>query len=105
MTEKDKFAQIAAYDKRLFDLEKAILDHVNAVSVSDMEYCANAYWYGYEQGGIFPRGFKGELERLVGYGAEIKELRSSRAYDICYEYLYGLLPDCRHQGICTTRKE
>lgn len=100
MTEREKFEQVATYDERLLNLEKSILKHVDTIGKTDAEYCANSYWYGYDQSGGFPQGFKGELQKLVGRDAENEELRSSLAYDICYEYLYGLLPDCRHQGIC-----
>ncbi len=49
-------------------------------------FCANSVWY---------RIFKPRLVNLVGWGARNPYLRSSRAYDVAYEHLYALLPDCR----------
>ncbi|MDP9471721.1 MAG: hypothetical protein M3Q71_13835 [Chloroflexota bacterium] len=60
---------------------------------ADASFCANAVWYGY--GGHL--GLKPRLIRLVGWGAQIHDpvLRSSDAYDVAYQTLYHLLPDCR----------
>ena len=33
-------------------------------------------------------------------GAAEEMLRGSEAYDVAYEHLYELLPDCRHEGVC-----
>ncbi len=62
----------------------------------DETFCANAAWYGY--GGRL--GLKPRLVRLVGWGAQSRDpvLRSCEAYDVAYETLYELLPDCRNCG-------
>lgn len=56
-------------------------------------FCANAVWYA---------GLKPLLCGLVGWGAEHDDpvLTSSAAYDVAYEHLYELLPDCQHDGLC-----
>ena len=99
MTNKEKFLELAKYDNRLLSLEKVILEHVSEHK-EDVQYCANSYWYGYDETSDFPGGFRGKLITIVGYGARASELRTSQAYDVCYEYLYSLLPDCRHEGMC-----
>src|SRR5215208_2067079 len=56
-------------------------------------FCANAIWYGY----LDPEfGFKERMTRYMGWIAEVPELRSIEAYDLAYEHLYDLLPDCRN---------
>lgn len=40
-----------------------------------------------------------EQEEQAGHGV----LWTSEAYDVAYEHLYGILPDCRHEGSCWTR--
>ena len=57
-------------------------------------YCANSRWYGY--GEHRGEGFKRRFVRLVGRGAERRELSSSEAYDAAYHPLYDALPDCQH---------
>ncbi len=63
---------------------------------ADAPFCANEHWYGY--GGHL--GLKPRLIRLVGWGAQSHDpvLRSCDAYDLAYETLYDLLPDCRGCG-------
>ena len=64
-------------------------------------FCANGAWYGY---GRFPRDFKQQLTTLVGayrWGRHpdpaVQELLSGcPAYDVAYESLYRLLPNCRN---------
>jgi hypothetical protein len=34
----------------------------------------------------------------VGWGARKPILRSSEAYDVAYDAIYELLPDCRHES-------
>ncbi len=62
----------------------------------DGSFCANAAWYGY--GGHL--GLKPRLVRLVGWGSNHPDpaLRTSAAYDVVYQTLYDLLPDCRGCG-------
>lgn len=63
-------------------------------------FCANAWWYGYE-----PRpGIKPRLVTLVGFTAEGPLRRRDvgdmiHDYDVAYEHLYQLLPDC-HDCTC-----
>ncbi len=49
-------------------------------------FCANDVWYDL---------FKPRLVYLAGWGARNPALRSEEAYDLAYEHLYALLPDCR----------
>jgi len=53
-------------------------------------WCANAVWYG-------PGNLRSRLMRLVGWCSTHPDpvVRSSRAYEIAYLAIYGLLPDCR----------
>jgi hypothetical protein len=80
------FDGLCQQEPRLNDL----LRDVEAVTDTGGEsFCANYHWF-------LPNGFKSRLSRLVGYGAEKPELRTSAAYDVAYDHLYRLLPDCRN---------
>jgi hypothetical protein len=57
-------------------------------------YCANRFWYGYD--GL---GFKDRLCAVVGWGSDGQRLRSSEAYDLAYDHLYALLPNCTHESV------
>jgi hypothetical protein len=65
----------------------------------DWAFCAIEQWYK-------PGGFRARLQRQVGHGLSESflvsraVLESSEAYDLAYDYLYGLLPDCGHAGRC-----
>ena len=57
-------------------------------------FCANEIWY--RRGGL-----KGMLSRLVGYCRKDHEiLGTCEAYDVVYQHLWHLLPDCHHDGDC-----
>ena len=81
------FAQLVRLEPRLKTLEADIR------RVRDdrrkRAFCANHVWYG-------PDGFKGRLLQLVGWHAANERLRSPEVYDLAYEHLYNLLPDCRN---------
>lgn len=59
----------------------------------DERFCANEAWYGYN--GNF--GLKPRLVRLVGFerscGPEF--LQTQQAYDVAYQAIYDVLPNCR----------
>jgi hypothetical protein len=60
-------------------------------------FCANAIWFGY-QGTI---SFKDGLSRFIGWDRDDESvLASSEAYDVTYEHLYYLLPDCGPECPC-----
>ncbi len=66
---------------------------VEQITAGDgQRFCANAVWYGYHG----EPGIKPKLVRLVGFRAESTDpaIRSSEAYDVAYQTLYALLPDC-----------
>lgn len=58
-------------------------------------FCANAVWYGYAR----RPSLKDRMSRLVGWDATNPALRDPKAYDVAYQHLYKLLPDCRHDGM------
>ena len=74
------------------------------VDTGDTAYfCANSAWYGY--GHYEGRGLKSRLSELVGWGrpkpnAGMGYLNESPAYDVAYETVYAVLPDCRGQCSC-----
>lgn len=77
-------------EPRLIDLErriKAIKDNKKKPS-----FCANWFWYS------SPNRFRNHMSDLVGWDAEGDNpiLKSSKAYDVAYEHLYSLLPNCRN---------
>lgn len=65
---------------------------------SDSSFCANRVWFGYDEPGPGPRGFKSKVSSLVGWcsvNAGHPVLGSSEAYDLAYRTVYDALPDCR----------
>jgi hypothetical protein len=77
------FRELCRREPRLATLERDVR------SVTDNGgawFCANDWWYG---------RFKPRLVKLVGFGADEPELRTTEAYDVAYDALYEQLPDCR----------
>jgi hypothetical protein len=87
---RKEFMKYAKFNGALLHLEQRIKEH-SKENKDNADYCANAPWY---------REFKKEVCALVGWSAIVPELRNSQAYDAVYDYLYHLLPDCRHDGMC-----
>ena|SRR5665213_1242039 len=70
--------------------------YADACAVKDdggPSFCANAIFYGFF--GNNP-GFKSRLSQLVGDRATREELKNSECYDLVYEVIYNVLPDCRN---------
>jgi hypothetical protein len=63
-------------------------------SKGDPKFCANDLWYGC-RGNM---SYRALLNKFVGWEAHEPALRTMYAHDLMYQYLYGLLPDCRHRG-------
>jgi len=61
-------------------------------------WCANEYWYERVKPMLRLAVGNEAHERLVL--ADPGKLRSREAYDVAYQHLWGLLPDCMHQGMC-----
>ncbi len=93
VTNRLTWQDLVAREPRLADLRIAA---ERARPTADASFCANAVWYGY--GGHL--GLKPRLVRLVGWGAQSHDpvLRSCDAYDLVYQTLYDLLPDCQDCG-------
>ena len=83
------FDQIKRLERALARLER----HIKQIGVKcGQPFCANGLWLFY---------FKPVLYELVGFDARPPALRPSEAYDVTYQHLYNLLPDCRHEDrIC-----
>lgn len=83
--------------KMLCQLEPRLLklaDDARTVKAGDDPYfCANDVWFA-------RFGLKDQLVRLVGWRSTSPHtfVRSSRAYDVAYGKLYGMLPNCRWCG-------
>jgi hypothetical protein len=90
------FDQLCELEPRLRQLAR------EAKSVRDdgtaKAFCANAAWYGY----FGNPGIKPRLLLLVGFerpnGPD--ELRTTEAYDVAYDAIYNMLPDCRGECGC-----
>ena len=91
---RDDFMKYAVHSKELLSLEANIKKHATD-NANNADYCANAEWYGYRG-----PGFKRRMCELVGWDARNSLLCSDEAYDVVYQYLYDLLPNCKHDGIC-----
>ncbi len=89
-TSRAKFLQYAQYSDELLQLEIEILKYA-AANCHIEKFCANNAWYSC---------FKPKLCKLVGWSAKDDRLKSMKAYDAAYQYLYGLLPDCHHDSMC-----
>lgn len=84
------FSDCVAIEPRLTQLENDIKAH--ATRSCDGEYCANVVWY---------REFKPRMLELVGDYCENPMMRGADRYMCCYDHLYKLLPNCKHEyGIC-----
>jgi len=66
----------------------------SAVLIAPDCFCANSTFFG-DAGW---EGFDRRLDRLVGWDARNKALRTVEAYDTAFWHLYDLLPDCRNCG-------
>jgi len=116
LDERHEFDLLVAVEPGLADLE--------AVARNAHGKCANAVWYGrikprllslvgWERGvDLQPTAYPGigpwrsvSLSE-IGEGIQTFEskgpavLRTMRAYDVAYDFLYSLLPDCDHEGWC-----
>jgi hypothetical protein len=56
--------------------------------------CANDRWYGYRE--WKDRGLRDGVISLVGWFSKRPELKTTEAYDIAYQHIYRLLPNCRN---------
>jgi len=54
-------------------------------------FCANETWY---------RQFKPRVVALVGFDAKNERLTNSDAYDVAYQSLYAMLPNCSRNCGC-----
>lgn len=88
---------------RLCELEpklKSLADEASATRDDGTKeaFCANAIWYGY----FGHPGIKPRLLLLVGWerpdGPD--ELLTTEAYDVAYDTIYNMLPDCRGECGC-----
>lgn len=60
------------------------------IAANDEYYCANDRWY---------RIYKPVVVKTAGWYARDSALNSKEDYDIAYQTLYDMLPDCRHKGM------
>lgn len=83
---RPSYDELTMYEPRLRDLWEQALQVADGAG-----FCANEHWYS---------KFKPEVCRLVGWEAESRHpmICGSYGYDIVYEQLYALLPDCNHHG-------
>lgn len=85
---REQFLKLAEQEPALLELEADILNEAVQLKAEGRDYfCANYRW-------INTPGYKRRLCKLVGYEARNRSLSDSVSYDIAYDYLYGLLPDC-----------
>ena len=77
------FTDLMIMEPRLAVLAKDI----KAVKGDADNFCANWHWY---------KHFKPRLVSLVGDSAEDVNLQTSMIYDLAYETLYQMLPECKN---------
>ena len=87
---RQEFLEYAKHSSELLQLENRIKSHTKN-NKQTLNYCANHFWY---------KIYKPEVCQLVGWYARNPTLKSQKSYDTVYQYLYHLLPDCRHEGMC-----
>jgi hypothetical protein len=78
----DEICRIEPSVLHLYNRAKAIKDDKRQRS-----FCANDIWLDH---------LKPLLMHLVGWSAGKAELRTSQAYDLAYDKIYGALPNCRN---------
>jgi hypothetical protein len=94
------FDQLARLEPRLRDLEARAKSYHRD---KNPNFCGNAVWYGYSG---FRPGLKEVLCGLVGYEADRPGvLETEEAYDVAYDHLFELLPDCRGRCACSVIME
>lgn len=87
------FRELAAIEPRilaLYNEARQIID-----DPSEPGFCANYTFFQYHNREL---GFKYRLSRLVGWNAEGNDprLHTETAYDVVYETIYEVLPNCRN---------
>jgi hypothetical protein len=74
-------------------VQDGILARQSAMSKS-ANHCANSFWYS---------SVKPILTHMIGGGSMARcdsVLCTSEAYDVAYDHLWNLVPDCNHGGMC-----
>lgn len=87
---RQEFLEYAKHSNELLQLETRIINHAKDNKATP-NYCANRMWECL---------YKPEICYLVGLDARHPALKSEAAYDVVYLYLYNLLSDCNHEGMC-----
>lgn len=89
------YQQLAKLEPQLAALRQSAEALAKEESLRDVA-CGNRPWYQ-------TRGLKDRLSTMVGMDARHPDpvVRSSDAYDVVYDTLYRLMPDCRHDGSCS----
>lgn len=86
--------EIVRIEPRLEQLAEEARAYKQATRYKRKNVCANDRWYGY--GPWRGRGLRPMLVQLVGWCSPTPELQTREAYDVAYQYIYSLLPDCRN---------
>jgi hypothetical protein len=87
---RQDFLSCAIHEPRLLELERQVKAHARKNRKTE-DYCANVFWY---------KEARPLVTQLVGWECDNPNLNNEDAYDIVYEYLYRLLPDCNHDCMC-----
>lgn len=89
-----KFRELCKLEPKL----EKLYNKAKAVNRQKPMPCANEVWYGY---GAMPRdgGLRRQVYKLVGWSREDdpkcdSRLKTREAYDVAYETIYKVLPDC-----------
>ncbi len=91
---ESRFAELCKLDPKLTELAA---EATRARANPGAPFCANSVWFGYDG----YRGIKRRLVQLVGWMRhdEKPELKTIDAYNVAYDAIYGLLPEC--EGGCS----
>jgi len=88
--------ELIEIEPMLTELEAEARNFNQAAYECDPTFCANDVWLGY---GPYP-GIKPRLLRLVGWMAVDIRLSSEEVYDLAYQHIYNLLPNCGEECGC-----
>jgi hypothetical protein len=95
------WAALVARDPDLALMEQHILESLVPDAEDDPTFCANRHWYGEWHDGM-GFGMRDWIYAMVGPNSFATDplVKQGAAIGVVMRYLWELMPDCRHDGVC-----